>query len=61
MNANQLIRMLTRLMRVQNRHTGMGGNGAAMTPQDRARAQRKRGQVRGLRMGARLMRMFGRF
>ena len=61
MNTNQLIRMLTRLMRAQNRRTGMGRDGGPKTPEERARAQAKRQQARGLRLGARLMRMFGRF
>lgn len=59
MNANQVIRMLLRLGRAQQRRSGNRA-GQARTPEERAELQRRRAQTQGMRLGARLLRMFGR-
>lgn len=59
MNVHQVIRMILRLARARSRGSGNRG-GQGMSPQMRAQKQRRRTQVRGMRLGARLLRMFGR-
>ena len=59
---NQLMRMVTRMMRVNGRKQGMGPtSGQPRSPEEKAQMRRQRQQARNLRQTTRVLRKFGRF
>jgi ribosomal protein L19E len=59
---NQLMRMVTRMIRVNGRQQGMGPtSGQPRSPEEKAQMRRQRQQARNLRQTTRVLRKFGRF
>ena len=59
---NQLMRMVTRMIRVSGRQQSMGPTpGQPRSPEEKAQMRRQRQQARNLRQTTRVLRKFGRF
>ena len=59
---NQLMRMVTRMIRVNGRQQGMGPTpDQPRSPEEKAQMRRQRQQARNLRQTTRVLRKFGRF